>query len=343
MRTVLVIEDDAVMRAHVRAALADWAVVEADDGASALMLLGDGLRPDLILLDVLMPGLDGYDTCARIRATDQTTPILPVTGAEEAIAFLQELACAPAVIKPVSLEDLRTAAYRAMSEAPPPLTPGLAVLTMFVRKAAEREAGVRQERAVSRYGLFASNPATRAGLRVFLQEAGVTPHVELASEGVLRRTALVPSLSLLIAAGADWVAAYAFAQEQGLPLVIAASTPAEGSAIALRTVAAIGIVVLDTSFGYTLKEAVDAVATRKRYLVPALLTPFPGTNLTLQEQKVIALAMAGLAAKVAAQILGITEGSLTQYVSRIGQKIGHHGMRDLGEWGKEWERAHPPC
>ena len=343
MRTALVIEDDATMRAHVRAALTDWIVVEADDGTSALKLLGDGLRPDLILLDVILPGLDGYDTCARIRATDRTTPILPVTGAEDAIAFLQELACAPAVIKPVSLEGLRTAVYRAISEVPPPITPGSAILTVFARKAAEREHVVRLERAVPRYGMFASNPAIRAGMRIFLQEAGVTPHIELASEAVLRRIALVPSLSTLITAGADWVAACGFAQEQGLPLVIAASTPAEGTAIALCTASAIGIVVLDTSFAYALKEAFAAVAAGERFLAPAVLTPFPGTDLTLQEQKVIALAMAGLAAKAAAQILGITEGSLTQYVSRVGQKIGRHGMRGLSEWGKEWERANPLC
>jgi DNA-binding NarL/FixJ family response regulator len=341
MRTALVIEDDVMMRAHVRAALADWIVVEADDGTSALKLLGDGLRPDLILLDVMLPGLDGYDTCARIRATDQTTPILPVTGAEDAITFLQELACAPALIKPVSLEDLRTAAYRAISEVPPPIAPGSAVLTVFTRKAAEREHVARQERAVPRYGMFASNPAIRAGMRVLLQEAGVTPHVEVASAAILRRSTLVPSLSALIAAGSDWVAACDFAQEQGLPLVIAASTPAEGAAVALRTTVAIGIVVFGASFVAALQEALAAIAIRQRYLVPAVLTPFPGTGLTLQEQKVVALAMAGLAARDVAQILGITEGSLTQYVSRIGQKIGHHGMRGLSEWGKQWEQLHP--
>jgi CheY-like chemotaxis protein len=45
---------------------AGYAVIQAEGGAEALALLV-ARRPDLVLLDVLMPGMDGYETCRRIR------------------------------------------------------------------------------------------------------------------------------------------------------------------------------------------------------------------------------------------------------------------------------------
>src|SRR4051794_7721957 len=51
-------------------------VLTADCGEAALAVLTDRL-PDLVLLDVMMPGIDGYETCRRIRS-DPATSFLPV-------------------------------------------------------------------------------------------------------------------------------------------------------------------------------------------------------------------------------------------------------------------------
>jgi adenylate cyclase len=56
-------------------------VVTASDGLEALELVA-AEEPDLILLDVMMPGLDGYGVCAQLRANDDTAvlPVIMVTS-----------------------------------------------------------------------------------------------------------------------------------------------------------------------------------------------------------------------------------------------------------------------
>ena len=78
---VLVAEDDPVIRRAVKAALASegYSVRETPDGASALRAFGEK-RPDLVLLDVMMPATDGFEVCARIRAVDARVPIIFLTA-----------------------------------------------------------------------------------------------------------------------------------------------------------------------------------------------------------------------------------------------------------------------
>jgi CheY-like chemotaxis protein len=63
LSTVLVVDDDGDIREGISAALADagYAVAEAADGAEALAVLDRIGRPSLILLDLMMPVMDGYD------------------------------------------------------------------------------------------------------------------------------------------------------------------------------------------------------------------------------------------------------------------------------------------
>jgi two-component system alkaline phosphatase synthesis response regulator PhoP len=67
---VLVVDDDAAIRRVVRAVLeADgFEVVEAADGPAALLLLDAimGRGPDAVVLDIMMPGIDGIEVCRRI-------------------------------------------------------------------------------------------------------------------------------------------------------------------------------------------------------------------------------------------------------------------------------------
>ena len=67
---VLVVDDDDAIRGVVRTVLeADgFQVVEAADGHAALMLLDsiNGRGPDIVVLDVMMPGIDGIEVCRRI-------------------------------------------------------------------------------------------------------------------------------------------------------------------------------------------------------------------------------------------------------------------------------------
>jgi len=73
---ILVVDDDAPLREVVRYALArdDFTVVEAADGEEALRLFAEH-RPDLVVLDVNLPYLDGLSVCRELRATSGV-PIL---------------------------------------------------------------------------------------------------------------------------------------------------------------------------------------------------------------------------------------------------------------------------
>jgi DNA-binding response OmpR family regulator len=81
--TVLVADDDAdILRfVEINLRLEGFDVVTARDGPDALAK-AVAVRPDLVLLDVQMPGIDGYTICARIRAeaTLAAVPVIIVTA-----------------------------------------------------------------------------------------------------------------------------------------------------------------------------------------------------------------------------------------------------------------------
>ena len=84
--TVMVVDDDLSLRTLVEAALqgAGFDVVEAVDGCEALSSFRHA-RPDIVLLDVVMPGIDGYQTCQQLRALPggAVTPIVMMTGLDD--------------------------------------------------------------------------------------------------------------------------------------------------------------------------------------------------------------------------------------------------------------------
>ncbi|HQR22594.1 MAG TPA: EAL domain-containing protein [Burkholderiaceae bacterium] len=83
---VLLVDDDPVARLLTASALAErnWRVIEADGGAAALELFADN-QPDVIVLDALMPEVDGFITCERLRrlAGGEHVPILMLTGLDD--------------------------------------------------------------------------------------------------------------------------------------------------------------------------------------------------------------------------------------------------------------------
>src|SRR6266567_3588944 len=84
MRRVLVVDDEPHIRAVLRGYLeADgFAVSEAADGEAAVRRLRDD-APDLVLLDVMMPGIDGLEVLRQVRAFSDVYVILVTARAEE--------------------------------------------------------------------------------------------------------------------------------------------------------------------------------------------------------------------------------------------------------------------
>ncbi len=106
---VLVVEDDRSVREAVERALAfeGYEVLTARDGAEALSAVMNE-EPDVIVLDVMMPLIDGLEACRRIRARGDTTPILMLTAREtvsDRVAGL-DAGADDYLVKPFALEEL---------------------------------------------------------------------------------------------------------------------------------------------------------------------------------------------------------------------------------------------
>lgn len=111
--TILVVDDDAKGRQLLNNLLASegYRVALAANGHEALDLAAE-LRPDVVLLDVMMPGLDGFEVCRRLRASDALhhVPILLLTALDDRQSKLQglEAGADDFLSKPFDSVELRT-------------------------------------------------------------------------------------------------------------------------------------------------------------------------------------------------------------------------------------------
>ena len=108
-KTILVVEDDAGIRTVLLDALASqgYQVAEADNGPRGLELALE-LKPDLIILDVMLPLMDGFEICKRVRQEGITSPVMMLTVKDEEVDKVLglELGADDYVTKPFSLKEL---------------------------------------------------------------------------------------------------------------------------------------------------------------------------------------------------------------------------------------------
>jgi two-component system response regulator MprA len=107
---ILVVDDERAVRESLRRALEleGYEIELADDGVAALAALEDGDDPDAIILDVLMPGVDGLEVARRVRHGGSRLPILMLTARVEVgdrVAGL-DAGADDYVTKPFALEEL---------------------------------------------------------------------------------------------------------------------------------------------------------------------------------------------------------------------------------------------
>ena len=77
VKKVLVVDDESNIRMLVKSMLVNgYTVLEAENGEEAVHI-ARSQRPDLILMDIMMPEMDGYTACSVIK-TDQQTKVIPV-------------------------------------------------------------------------------------------------------------------------------------------------------------------------------------------------------------------------------------------------------------------------
>jgi two-component system OmpR family response regulator len=128
MPKILVVDDDSHIRDVIRFALAreGHTVVEAENGTRGLMLAG-AEKPDLIILDIMMPELDGTEVCRRLRAGGDRTPIVFLSSRDDEIDRVLglELGGDDYVGKPFSPRELVSRVKAILRRATAPAPSGL--------------------------------------------------------------------------------------------------------------------------------------------------------------------------------------------------------------------------
>ncbi len=109
MKTILIIEDDRTIVEALADTFTfhDFKVLTAGEGKEGYRLLEEQ-GPDLVILDIMLPGLDGYDICKKIRNRDQQIPIIMLTAksqeSDKLLGF--ELGADDYVTKPFGVKEL---------------------------------------------------------------------------------------------------------------------------------------------------------------------------------------------------------------------------------------------
>lgn len=110
METILIIEDDAAMLRGLKDnfVYSGYNVLTATDGEAGLSAALDA-KPDLILLDIMLPRINGYEICRLLRKEKLDTPIIMLTakGQEADIVLGLNLGADDYVTKPFSIKELR--------------------------------------------------------------------------------------------------------------------------------------------------------------------------------------------------------------------------------------------
>src|ERR1700712_1168372 len=109
-KTVLIVDDDPTQRRLIQAVLEreGFAVAQADSGDAALAKLSGGGQPDIVILDLVMPGMSGVETLKAMRAEGMSAPVIVLTatgGGEPVVTPMQPAPCG-CFIKPASPERI---------------------------------------------------------------------------------------------------------------------------------------------------------------------------------------------------------------------------------------------
>ncbi|MDP2310215.1 MAG: response regulator [Pseudomonadota bacterium] len=124
-RKVLLVDDEQMVREVTRDCLeyVGYAVEDASGGIEAIGRLQAGYRPDIILLDIMMPELDGWCTLGRIRELDPTIPVVMMSGFDADAPGPRPHRPEAHLSKPFKLEELVAILDQVTAAAAPPAAP----------------------------------------------------------------------------------------------------------------------------------------------------------------------------------------------------------------------------
>ena len=116
---ILVVDDDADIRGAIGEALSDegMAVGTASNGREALQRAEEA-RPSLVILDITLPRLDGYQVADELRQRYGVLPILAITADGRAAAKARRVGAFAYLRKPFELEELVALVKRGLTDSP---------------------------------------------------------------------------------------------------------------------------------------------------------------------------------------------------------------------------------
>lgn len=177
--SILVVDDEPQIRRTLRATLAPlgYEVADAASGEAALESLQEA-RPDLVLLDLNLPGMNGLETCRQIRASLETSDVailvLTVRNSEKDKVMVLDAGADDYITKPFSTPELLARIRAALRRLPPPELPALKLGEITIDLASRRVTGRKRSARLTpkefdllRY--LASNPNEVLSHRKLLQ------------------------------------------------------------------------------------------------------------------------------------------------------------------------------
>ena len=113
--SILIVDDDQEIIDLLKAYLerqAPYEIAAAADGITALIEVGR-VKPDLLILDIMIPGVDGVEVCRRIKAdSSNKTAIIAISGTTERESQVLEAGADAFMLKPIDMDKLHAEARR---------------------------------------------------------------------------------------------------------------------------------------------------------------------------------------------------------------------------------------
>lgn len=120
---ILIADDQAPIRSLITTVLSkDYQVIQAASGTDALRMIREQ-KPDLVIMDILMPGMDGLTVCSQLKADPSTAniPVLMLTIIDYELnrRFAENLGADGYITKPFTADQLKQAVATHLKKIPP--------------------------------------------------------------------------------------------------------------------------------------------------------------------------------------------------------------------------------